>query len=74
MQMTKDNGEKLITVHPNSGSNVQPPVFGHFETYFNIVATEFPMSPGHAGKAFPFAFTANNNNKGFSSTGFHPFK
>lgn len=88
IQMAKDNGVKLITLHPHTSNHMQPldkSVFGPFKTYFNTAANELLMSPGHVGKpltiydiaglvgkAFPLAFTPNNICKGFSSTGFHP--
>lgn len=88
IQTTKDNGVKLITLHPHTSNHMQPldnSVFGPFKTYYNTAANELLMSPGHveksltiydiAGlvrKAFPLAFTPNNICKGFSLTGFHP--
>lgn len=88
IQLAKDNGVKLITLHPHTSNHMQPldkSVFGPFKTYFNTAANELLMSPGHVGKpltiydiaglvgkAFPLAFTPNNICKGFSSTGFHP--
>ncbi|XP_047134205.1 uncharacterized protein LOC105850413 isoform X1 [Hydra vulgaris] len=88
IQKAKDNGVKLITLHPHTSNHMQPldkTVFGPFKTYFNTAANELLMSPGRgvkpltiydiAGlvrKAFPLAFTPNNICKGFSSTGFHP--
>ncbi|XP_072949708.1 uncharacterized protein mod(mdg4) isoform X1 [Epargyreus clarus] len=88
IQMAKDNGVKLITLHPHTNDHMQPlvkSVFGPFKTYFNTAANELLMSSGHAGKpisiydiaglvgkAFPLAFTPNNICEGFSSTGFYP--
>lgn len=88
IQIAKDNGVKLITLHPHTSNHMQPldkSVFGPFKTYLNTAANELLMSPGHVGKplniydlaslvgkAFPLAFTPNNICKGFSSTGFHP--
>ncbi|GBP40289.1 hypothetical protein EVAR_83979_1 [Eumeta japonica] len=76
IQMAKDNGVKLITLHPHTSNHMQPldkSVFGPFKTYFNTAANELLMSPGHVGKqltiydiaglvgkAFPLAFTPNN--------------
>lgn len=88
IQMAKDNGVMLITLHPHTSHHMQPldkSVYGPFKTYFNTAANELLMTPGHVGKplniydiaglvgkAFPLAFTPNNICKGFSSTGFHP--
>lgn len=88
IQMAKDNGIMLITLHPHTSNHMQPldkTVFGPFKKYFNTAANELLLTPGHVGKpltiydiaglvgkAFPLAFTPNNICKGFSSTGFHP--
>ncbi|XP_004208585.2 uncharacterized protein LOC101237085 [Hydra vulgaris] len=53
IHIAKDNGVKLITLHPHTSNLMQPldkTVFGPFKIYFNTAANELLMPLGHVGK------------------------